>query len=152
MASEWSKNTEATPNRHNLRPHGNENNTAVYHRHIFRPPILLKMPLKSMKAFFFQKLSNFCNFSTSWNFQILLQKTSQLKWTKHFQEKLSFDTHSTANLPPSPIFSNSKENPTSVRIWEILLSQSHSTSNLLQFGDKNFQLQERAHGTFSIGK
>ena len=33
------------------------NKTAGYHRHIFRPPILLMMPFKRMSAFFSEKFS-----------------------------------------------------------------------------------------------
>ena len=66
---------------------------AGYYRHIFRPPILMKMPFERMKTFFFQ-LKIFYFFS---------KRTSQLKRKRPFQEIISFDSHSTANLPPLPI-------------------------------------------------
>ena len=40
--------------------------TRVYHRHIFRPPTLLKMPFKRMKMFFFQNLLDIYIFSFLW--------------------------------------------------------------------------------------
>ena len=72
----------------------------------FRPPILLKMLFKRMKAFFFQKyfLHIFSKFS---KFEIFLiffcKKTSQLRWKRHFEEIISFDTHSTEKLTPLSI-------------------------------------------------
>ena len=39
---------------------------------------------------------------------IFRQKTSQLKWKRHFQEILSIDTHSTATLPPLVILKKIK--------------------------------------------
>ena len=83
-----------------------KNKAAGYHRHIFCRPFLLKMPFKRMKAFFSKNtlsLSNFVIFPNSkicWFFE----KNSQLRWKRHFQEKISFDTHSTAKWPLLPIF------------------------------------------------
>ena len=58
------------------------------------------MSSKGMKTFFFRTLaiSLICP-----NFEKILifrQKTSQLRWKTHLQEIISFDMHSTANLPP----------------------------------------------------
>ena len=96
-------------------------NTAGYHRHVFRPPILLKMPFKKMKAFFFQKIAliKFCNFSKFWNLLIFCKKT-QFRGKRLVLEIISFDTvtfdrHSTANLPPLRILKKKtvfSKNPT----------------------------------------
>ena len=57
------------------------NKTSGYHRHLFSPPILLKMPFKMMKKFIPKKnfLHNFSysNFTKFRNFLNFLQETSQ---------------------------------------------------------------------------
>ena len=80
------------------------NKTAGNQPQIFRLPILLKMPFKRMKRFFSKKLSasSFVKFSNLKNFWFSA-KTSQLRWKRPFEQMISFDTHSTANLQPSPI-------------------------------------------------
>ena len=78
------------------------NKTTGYHRHIFRPPIFLKMPFKKMKTSFFLEntLIYFPIFPLIKIFLLFLQKTSQIMWKRHFKEKISFDTHFTASLLP----------------------------------------------------
>ena len=70
---------------------------------------------------------------------------------KHFQEKITFDTHSTRKLPPllaslkkfkvsfekKHLFGPEKKNKFR-SFWELVLFQSPSTANLLQFGKKKF--------------
>ena len=70
-----------------------ENQAAGYHRHNFRPPILLKMSSERMKAVFFKKIFFFHHIFD------FLQETSRRRWKSHFQ-KLSFDSQSTPNFPP----------------------------------------------------
>ena len=66
---------------------------------------------------------------------------------RHFQEKITFETHSRKNLPHVAILkkfqdyfsknlSTSPKNPKFWTFWEFFLFQSHSTANLLQFGEK----------------
>ena len=60
----------------------NNNNTAGYHQHIFRPAVLFKMSLKKVKAFFFNKYSLFIKFGIFSKFDFFSdfsQKTSQLQ-------------------------------------------------------------------------
>ena len=61
------------------------------------------MFFKRMNTFFLEKyfLIYLLIFPNLEIFQFFLQKTSQLKWRKHFYEIMSFDTHSTTNLPLS---------------------------------------------------
>ena len=90
-----------------------------------------KNTLSSLSYVIFPNLKNFC----------FLAKTSQLRWKRHFQIIISFDTHSTANLLLLLIFLKNlvffqKKEPsffekTFVSIWEILVFQSCSTANLL---------------------
>ena len=68
-------------------------------------------------------------------------------WKKrHFNEIISFDAHSTANLP---LLTNLKNNwfkkPTFVRISEILLFQSHSTTNFYNWVIKKFSKTEQSN-------
>ena len=64
------------------------NKTAGHHRHIFCPLILLKISFRKMKAVFqIKNSSDFCK--KPW---IQVEK-------RHIYEIISFDTHSTANLP-----------------------------------------------------
>ena len=35
---------------------------------------------------------------------MIFSRDSQLRWKRCFQEMKSFDTHSTANLPPQPMY------------------------------------------------
>ena len=85
-----------------------KNKTAGNHRHIFHPPIFSKIPFKRMKTFFFSKIFHhiFSNFSKFTKFLILCRKIWQLRWMTFLGNK-SFDTHSTASLPP---FTNLKKN------------------------------------------
>ena len=91
----------------------------------------------------------FSNFPPLIFFLISRQKISHLRWKRLFREILSVDTHSDASLPPSAISKEIQsflENPIFFfqnkpkfwTFWEILLFQSQSTSNLLQFAGKKF--------------
>ena len=108
------------------------NKTAGYHRHIFRPPILLTIPFRRIKTLFFKKyylyvFSIFPNIKIS-NFFL------QEKW-KRPSGIISFNTHSTGFWNNSSFFSKKTDlffkKKTQIRkLWEILLFQSHSASNL----------------------
>ena len=68
-------------------------------------------------------------------------------FSRHYKETISFDTHPVAKLRPLAILKKFKfcsKNPSMFSkepkfwtFWEILLLQSHSTANLLHFGQKN---------------
>ena len=60
------------------------NKTASYHRHIFRHPILVKMPFIKIKPFFFQKFPHILYFSKLRNFPISRQKNLTIKVEKTF--------------------------------------------------------------------
>ena len=124
--------------------------TAGYHQHIFRLPILVKMPFKRWKRFFFKILcffiifSNFSNFET---FLIFSRKTLQLWWKRHFQEIIPFDTHSTKNFPNLAILKNyrpfmektyvfSQETPKLNVLRNPTILGAFYSKNVLEFGEK----------------
>ena len=102
---------------------GNNNKTAGQHRHIFRCPILLKMPFKRMKSFFSKNtfsscffLSNFSNFFAK-NFTINVGKTfrrNSIIWCV-FCSKLATFT----DFEKNHIFFQTYVKTNYVRIWEI---------------------------------
>ena len=122
------------------------NKTAGYHRHIFRPPIFLKMPFKRKKAFFFSKntlsSSNFVIFP---NFkQVFLIIFFQKKMTMKVEKKFSrnnihwyiFDSKFSTFTDFEKKLKFFSKNPTSFQknpnfagIWEFLLFRLHSTGN-----------------------
>ena len=84
--------------------------------------------LEGWNRFFLKNTLQILSFSQIYFFLIFGKKTSQLKWKGHFQETISFDRHSKqiCNLDRfwrNSSFSNNyfEENPTVLRIWEILL-------------------------------
>ena len=130
------------------------NKTPGYLRDILRPPTLLKMPFRRMKAFFFSKYFLFIinpNFSNFIFVLIFSQKTSKIRWNDFLEEIIPFETHSRKKMPPLAILKNLKVFSSEKTIhfsiflkktkvwtfWEVLLSRSHSTANLLQFGEKS---------------
>ena len=87
-----------------------------YHRHIFRPPILLKTPFQRISVFFLKKYSS-SNFVIFPNF-LIFAKILTVNLEKNFQEVRAFDTHSTAFLPRLPILKKKffNKNQISLRI------------------------------------
>ena len=78
------------------------NKAVGYHQYIFRLLILVKMPFKKIKAFFFKKLSFiFSNFSNFKIFKFLPKNlTIQVEKNKYF-DIISFDLLSTTISSPS---------------------------------------------------
>ena len=77
-----------------------------------------------MRAFFSKNIFHqFLYIFKYKSFVIFAKKTSQLRWKRHLQEMISFDTHSTAILSPFTDFEkkslkkpNFSEKPSFVRI------------------------------------
>ena len=138
------------------------NKTTSYYRHALRPPILVKMPFLKKKAFFFNILCFFIifsNFSNLKNFCFLARKTSKIKWKDIFKKKqyliciLQKNLHS-ESLKKFEVFLKkpiyfSKKNEFWT-FWEVLLFQSHSSTNLLQFGEKIFRVQKRERTSLNM--
>ena len=61
---------------------------------------------KAESIFVKNSLVTFTDFSKLKNFLISGQKTSPLRWERHFSEISSIDTHSKANFPRQPILKN----------------------------------------------
>ena len=129
-----------------------KNKTAGYHRRIFHPRSLIKMPVKRMRSFFFQipSSSNFVNFPI-FKFFTVLQNPSIRVGKRHFNVIRWFDTHSTANLLSSAILKKIQVFRKNIyvfkraklwRFWEISLYQSYSTANLIQFGEKKLTVKK----------
>ena len=97
------------------------NKTAGYHRHIFRPHILLKMLFKRMRTFLFKEivfLHIFFNFSKLKYFQTFLQKNFTIEmekafsrndiiWYAFYSKFVTFNSFSRNSrfFPTKPIFS-----------------------------------------------
>ena len=112
---------------------------------------MLKMSFKRKKAFFFTIFCFFIIFSNFYNidfFSVFCQKNLG----NHVKEKMPPGTHCRNQFPHVSILQNFKvfsrknyvffpKNAKFWAFWEILLYQSHSTANLLQFDKKrNFRL------------
>ena len=81
------------------------NNTAGYHRHIFHPPIFLKMPFKSTKYSFFINCLFFPKVKILWFFC----KKTQLRWKDTLKNIIidtfiDFEKNSSICFSKKPIF------------------------------------------------
>ena len=69
-----------------IQPQVVSNNTAGYHRHVFRPPIYLNTPFKKMKTFL-KKFFSVSSRSTFWG-KIFFLKKHDIKKTSNFEQKV----------------------------------------------------------------
>ena len=139
----------------------------------FPPPNFVKDAFQKNESvfFYFKKYPLFikiCNFFKFKNFLVSLPKiTSQLEWKKHFQEIISFHTHSTGNLQLLPtlkkksgFFSKKTQNFLNQTQISYVFEKSYYFSRILRqiccnLVIKNFQSQNRPDRTLSartIGK
>ena len=93
------------------------NKTVCYHRRIFCPPILFKMPFERKETFFFQKFFIYLLIFPNFIIFYFFQKKSQLRWKRLFKEITSVHMLFSPNLPPYRFQKNSSfsfKNKTSI--------------------------------------
>ena len=127
----------------------NENKTPGYLLDFLRPPTLIKMPFRGMKAFFSKysvSPSYFLTFPALIFFLWFLPKNLKNKIERHFQGKIPFETHSGKKLPHVAILKNFKVffriKPKFWTFRGFLLFQSHSAANSLLFSEKKISRSE----------
>ena len=122
--------------------------TGIFPAHQF----LLKMLFKNMKAFSVETyFSKFKVFWLFWRKQLRCKKKTFSRNNATWYAFCSkFVIFTFPILKKNGLFSRKK--PNSVRIWKSLLFHSHSTANLLQFGDKISNSESSGHFKFQTGE
>ena len=112
----------------------------------FSPSNFVKYSFQKDERVFFQKIlpmQRFFYFLQLYSFLIFCKKTSQLRWKKHFLEKISFDTHFAANFQKTQT--------------SYVFEKSYCSSRILRQVSyilliKNFKIQSESSGNFQLAR